>query len=439
MAEKTGGLGVLGLDVPLRESDESHRPIRAEEKQRMKRRDRGMGEIFQATYKDPKTSELKKVETWSIRYFVNGARFKESTGSINRADAVRLLKKRIGQAANGKPLLGLIRPLGFEDLATMVTADYKANQRRSLARVEDALNHLRGFFGKDKADRITTDRLIAYRVFRCGNETDGGEGASHSTVNREFAALRRAFHLAAQAGKAANIPHFPTTREDNHRKGFFEPKVFQAVLDELPDYLKSGIQTAYVTGWRGPSEIFTRQRHHVDLDAGWLRLDPGETKNGKGRMFPLTPELQKVLENQIALTEALEKKAGVKIPWLFHNKGKPIRNYYSAWRSACDRAAAKGRMVHDFRRTAVRNFERAGISRSDGMAMSGHLTNAVYSNYAIVDETSLKESEAKLAKLHAGEDRKYAMTPAQIERLSKMAAINANRPSTGPMAADAGK
>ena len=256
-------------------------------------------------------------------------------------------------------------------------------------------------------------------------------------MNREFAALRRAFHLAARASKVAAIPHFPVTREDTARKGFFEPGQFQAVLDELPDYLKAPIQVAYITGWRGPSEIFTRQRHHLDLDAGWLRLDVGETKNGKGRMFPLTPELRKVLEEQVALTEALEKKTGKTIRWLFHRNGKPIKSHYSAWRSACDRAGVPGRMVHDFRRTAVRNFERAGIPRSAGMALSGHLTGAVYGRYAIVDEGMLKESEAKLSKLHAGEDRKYALTPAQIERLAK--AVSENRPSAGQVGATAGK
>ena len=403
----------------------------------MKRRDRGMGQIFQPTYKDPKAGEVKTVETWYIRYFVNGKRIKESTGSTNRADAVRLLKKRIGEVANGKPVLALIKPLGFEDLAAMVVDDYKANQRRSLARVEDAFEHLRGFFGKDKADRITTDRLTSYRVFR-----NKEEGAAHSTINREMAALRRGFYLAAEATKVASVPHFPMIRENNARKGFFEPGQFQAVLDELPNYLKAPIQTAYITGWRGPSEIFKLQRHHLDLDAGWLRLDPGgETKNDEGRMFPLDelPELRNVLEDQVALTEALEKNTGVQIPWLFHRDGKQIKSHYTAWRAACDRAGCTGKLVHDFRRTAVRNFERGEISRSAGMAMSGHKTESVYRRYAIVDEGSLKEAAAKLAKLHAGENRTYALTPAQIERLAQAAALLANRPKSGPMGAVAGK
>jgi integrase len=53
---------------------------------------------------------------------------------------------------------------------------------------------------------------------------------------------------------------------------------------------------AYLTGWRLPSELFTRQWRHIDFASGWLRLEPGETKNRDGRMFPLTPELRGVLE-----------------------------------------------------------------------------------------------------------------------------------------------
>ncbi|PYR15878.1 MAG: hypothetical protein DMF94_30355 [Acidobacteria bacterium] len=57
-------------------------------------------------------------------------------------------------------------------------------------------------------------------------------------------------------------------------------------------------------------------------------------------------------------------------------------------------------MPHDFRRTAVRNFERAGVPRSAAMAMVGHKTDAVYRRYAIVDEGMLKDGALKLAQLH---------------------------------------
>ena len=62
-----------------------------------------------------------------------------------------------------------------------------------------------------------------------------------------------------------------------------------------------------------------------------------------------------------------------------------------------------GRLVHDFRRTAVRNLERAGVARSAAMKMTGHKTETVYRRYAIVDSAMLREAAAKLSKLHQDE------------------------------------
>jgi integrase len=53
--------------------------------------------------------------------------------------------------------------------------------------------------------------------------------------------------------------------------------------------------------------------------------------------------------------------------------------------------------MHDFRRTAVRNLERAGVSRSAGMKLTGHKTEAIYRRYAITDSAMLEEAVAKVA------------------------------------------
>jgi linoleoyl-CoA desaturase len=79
------------------------------------------------------------------------------------------------------------------------------------------------------------------------------------------------------------------------------------VLAHLPDDLQPVFAVAYLTGWRVKSELLTRQRAHVDFQSGWLRLEPGETKNAEGRQFPLTPALRAVLERQRARTLAVEK------------------------------------------------------------------------------------------------------------------------------------
>ncbi|PYR15879.1 MAG: hypothetical protein DMF94_30360 [Acidobacteria bacterium] len=101
------------------------------------------------------------------------------------------------------------------------------------------------------------------------------------------------------------LPVISLLREDNTRKGFFEPQQFRKVLAELPDSLRPLFETAYETGWRVRSELLNRQWKHVDFDGGWLRLEPGETKNRQGRMFPLTPSLRAVLERRKKVTEQL--------------------------------------------------------------------------------------------------------------------------------------
>jgi hypothetical protein len=43
------------------------------------------------------------------------------------------------------------------------------------------------------------------------------------------------------------------------------------------------------------SEVLMRERRHLDLEAGTLRLDPGMAKNEEGRVVHLTPERRTLL------------------------------------------------------------------------------------------------------------------------------------------------
>ena len=77
--------------------------------------------------------------------------------------------------------------------------------------------------------------------------------------------------------------------------------------------------------------------------------------------------------------------------------GEPIESFHRAWLSACVAAGVAGRIFHDFRRTAVRNLERAGVPRSVAMQMVAHKTEAIYRRYAIVSDADLRAAADKLA------------------------------------------
>lgn len=113
-----------------------------------------------------------------------------------------------------------------------------------------------------------------------------------------------------------------------------------------------------------------------------------------------------ILKQQREHTDDVERRGQRIVPYVFHRNGKPIRSYSGAWDAACTKAGVDGRLVLDLRRTAVRNLERAGVSQSVAMELTGHKTEAVYRRYSLTSTADLSEGVAKLATLHSAEPAK---------------------------------
>ena len=223
----------------------------------------------------------KRGNIWWLRYYRAGRRYEETSGSTRKSDAERLLRIREGDIARGIPVTSKVGQLRFDEAAADVVADYRVNGKRSLRDVETRIRlHLEPVFGGRRMAAITTTDVRAYTTER------QGRGAAAASINRELAILKRAFRLAAQAGKLLHLPHIPMLREDNVRTGFFERDEFEAVRDALPEPLRAVVTFGYLTGWRVNSEVLPLRWSQVDRRAKTIRLQPGMTKNREGRVLP---------------------------------------------------------------------------------------------------------------------------------------------------------
>lgn len=352
------------------------------------------GSIYQRRKKHPDGS-VTILPNWWIKYRKNGQVFRESSGSEKYADAERLLKRRQGEIVTGKFAgLGPER-IRMEELFGDVVQDYRDNRRDTLKDVESRLkNHLSPFFGKIRAADFSTQHLKRYIAVR------RDDGAENATINRELAIVRRAFNLGAKADppRVGRAPKIQLLKETNIREGFIEHAQYVTLRNELPPYLRPLFVVAYHIGGRR-GELTMIRWPQIDFAANQIRLNREDTKNEQGRTLPIYGEMREWL----LMARDIRDQKLPDCPWVFYDdRGERLYWFYKAWKDACVRAGLGELLFHDLRRSAVRNMERAGVSRKVAMSISGHKTEQIYRRYDIVGERDLRDAAARMDRYLGG-------------------------------------
>jgi integrase len=381
------------------------------------KRPRGTGSIF----------KQKNSEVWWIKYYRNGKAIRESTGTTKRRTAEDILDERRADVCKGTFIEPADRKLTVDELYAALLDDYRNNERASLEGAEQRWQRqgrdgeptpepgrLKKHFSGIRALAVTTDMLNRY-ISWCREQE-----LSNGTINRDLAALRRAFNLALRAGKLQKVPNFPHLKEAPPRSGFVEEAQYQKLAKAARElWLRALLATAYTFGLR-KDELLNLRVRQLDLLDRTIRLNAGETKSGEGRVIKLTTGLF------ILLSACVAGKEPDNFVFTRRDGKKPVLDFRQRWENLTAAAGCPGLLFHDLRRSAVRNMTRRGVIEGVAMKISGHKTRSVFERYNIVSESDLADAALKIeagqkpaepvwAEFgHSQADNRTAAAPAQL-------------------------
>lgn len=338
------------------------------------KRERGTGRMYQ------------RGNRWWIEYWHRGRQFRESAGATD-AEARKRLKARLKEIAGDRFVGPKEERLSVAEVCDNLILHLETRGAKSLKSFRHHLKPVKDCFSLTRAVDLTTAAVEKFMQARLA------AGKAPATVNRETGALKQALNLARKQGRLTRSAYLPMLREDNVRQGFFERAEFEAVAKQLPAPLDDLARFAYLTGWR-KGEIQPLRWESVDMGTPEVRLRT--SKNGRGRVLPLVGELLDLMKKRKAARQLTRADGTVGVSdYVFHRRGKPVRDFARAWATACREAGVPGKHFHDFRRTAARDMVRAGVPETVAMQITGHKTRSMFDRYNITSADDVREAIRK--------------------------------------------
>jgi site-specific recombinase XerD len=241
----------------------------------------------------------------------DGRVVRQSLGTHDKAEARRVLKERMRQALSSPAKHKGASIVTWDDASQSLIEYYEAYRKRNPAEARKRLRQLTKYWRGWKLVDIDAAAILTYVSHR------RREGKAAATINLNLATLRRALRLAHERGKLGAVPRIETLKPAPPRQRFLSREEVEAICQHLPDDPALVVRISATFGWRLASEVLTLTRRQLDLEQETLRLEPGMSKTGDGRLVYLTDELKVELAEQLTRVKALERETSTVIPWLF--------------------------------------------------------------------------------------------------------------------------
>lgn len=275
------------------------------------------------------------------------------------------------------------------------------------------VNFVKADFGEVRASSLTAEQIDQYAANRVK------QGHAPSSINRTTQLLGQSYKLAIKNGHLNQMPPMRHLSEKgNERQGFFSEQEFRRVVERLPEDLQDFARFGFATGMRR-KEI--KSLRWADVDGDVVKLLGVNAKNGRARLIPLVGELSEIIKRRKAARQVKVSDAVEISPLIFDRNGAPIGEFKKSWATACVAAGVgkfvcpkcegegsqrkcqscktvttyRGRIFHDFRRSAIRNMVQAGVAPQIAKKVSGHVTDEVFERYSIIVPNDVREALAQ--------------------------------------------
>ncbi|KMY66196.1 hypothetical protein AAU61_17000 [Desulfocarbo indianensis] len=324
---------------------------------------------------------------------INGkVKYKTVKASWSKKKAQDLLRRKQEEFLERDKLGIQNRDMTFAELMDWALSQEVMKAKASASDDRRRSLQLKAFFEGYKADQVTPLMVDNFRIRMKSTVSEKtGRPYSGTTVNKLVTLGRRVY---MDQGMVTSNPFARRGMYKEPPKGqTISDQEFRAILDHLADYLKPVAMTGYLTGMRR-GEILNLEWSQVDLEDGTLDLSPEDTKTGEPRVIYLSsiPELRRVF-----VEAKLRKKRGQKKVFT-QNDGSTICKYTvgRSFSRAAEKAKVGHRRFHDLRHTFATNCQKAGVSRTVIMKLTGHKTMAMFLRYSHLDR---EQSESAMERL----------------------------------------
>jgi integrase len=203
--------------------------------------------------------------------------------------------------------------------------------------------------------------------------------------------MKRIYNLAIRENMVLKNPFWKVSMlsEENKRNRILSVDEFERLLKELPEHAVPIVYLAYYTGMK-KQEILRLQWKNVNMQEGYIDLDPTDTKNLEPR---------RIYFNDV-LWEIFQKARKVRIlchDSVFTYKGRPGKEIRGGFEEALRRAKIENFWFHDLRRTFNTNMRKAKVDLAVITKLTAHKTPSMFNRYNTVDREDAIDAMKRLS------------------------------------------